>query len=55
MVEEFKNNIETISGSLELLIKNEQKAIEEQNKAKKVLDMIERQDEILNKKIWGEE
>lgn len=55
MVEEFKNNIETISGSLELLIQNEQKAIEEQNKAKKVLDMIERQDSILNKKIWGEE
>lgn len=54
MVEEFKNNIETISGSLELLIKNENQAIEEQKKAKSVLDMIEQQDVILNKKIWGE-
>ena len=54
MVEEFKNNIETISGSLELLIKNENQAIEEQKKAKSVLDMIEQQDIILNKKIWGE-
>ncbi len=54
MVEEFKNNIETISGSLELLIKNENQAIEEHKKAKAVLDMIDEQDRILNKKIWGE-
>ena len=54
MVEEFKNNIETISGSLELLIRDENRAIAEQEKAKNVLDMIDRQDTILNKKIWGE-
>lgn len=54
MVEEFKNNIDTISGSLELLIKDENKAVEEQKKAKLVLEMIEAKDEELNKKIWGE-
>lgn len=54
MVEEFKNNIETISGSLELLIKDENRALAEQQKAKNILDMIERQDESLNRKIWGE-
>jgi len=55
MVEEFKNNIDTISGSLELLIKDESKAIEEQKKAKEVLELVEKKDEELNKKIWGEE
>ncbi|MCR4937455.1 MAG: dynamin family protein [Lachnospiraceae bacterium] len=55
MVEEFKNNIETISGSLELLLKDENKAAEEQKKAKDVLDMIGAKDEELNRKIWGEE
>ena len=54
MVEEFRNNIDTISGSLELLIKDENKAVEEQKKAKAVLEMIDKQDELLNKKIWGE-
>ena len=55
MVEEFRNNIDTISGSLELLIKDESRAIEEQKKAKEVLDMIGAQDEALNKRIWSEE
>ncbi len=54
MVEEFKNNIDTISGSLELLIKDENRAIEEQRKAKEVLELVEKKDEELNKKIWGE-
>ena len=54
MVEEFKNNIDTISGSLELLIKDENRAIEEQRKAKEVLELVERKDAELNKKIWGE-
>lgn len=54
MMEEFKNNIETISGSLELLIKDETKAVEEQKKAKAVLEMVEAKDAELNKKIWGE-
>ncbi len=54
MVEEFKNNIDTISGSLELLIKDENKAIEEQNRAKVVLELVGKKDEELNKKIWGE-
>ncbi|MBR3306368.1 MAG: dynamin family protein [Lachnospiraceae bacterium] len=55
MVEEFKNNIDTISGSLELLIKDEGRAVEEQQKAKEVLDMIDAQDVALNKRIWAEE
>lgn len=54
MVEEFRNNIDTISGSLELLIKDENRAVEEQKKAKSVLELIDKQDELLNKKIWGE-
>ena len=54
MVEEFKNNIDTISGSLELLVKDESRAIEEQKKAKEVLDMIGAKDAELNRKIWGE-
>ena len=54
MVEEFKNNIDTISGSLELLIKDENKAIEEQNRAKVVLELVGKKDDELNKKIWGE-
>lgn len=54
MVEEFKNNIDTISGSLELLIKDENKAVEEQKRAKEVLDLVDRKDEELNRKIWGE-
>ena len=40
---------------MELLIKDENRAIEEQQKAKEVLDMIGKQDEALNKKIWAEE
>lgn len=55
MVEEFKNNIDTVSGSLELLIKDETKAIEEQNKARDVLEMIGKKDEELNRRIWAEE
>ena len=54
MVEEFKNNIDTISGSLEMLIKDENRAIEEQKKAKSVLDMIDTRATALDKKIWGE-
>ncbi|MCQ2521972.1 MAG: dynamin family protein [Lachnospiraceae bacterium] len=54
MVQEFKNNIDTISGSLELLIKDENKAAKEQEKAKQVLALIEKKDQELNKKIWGE-
>ncbi|MCR5209398.1 MAG: dynamin family protein [Lachnospiraceae bacterium] len=54
MVDEFKNNIDTISGSLELLVKDENRAIEEQKKAKAVLDMIGAKDAELNRKIWGE-
>lgn len=54
MVEEFKNNIDTISGSLELLIKDENRAVEEQQKAKGVLELVDKKDAELNKKIWGE-
>ncbi|MCR5633738.1 MAG: dynamin family protein [Lachnospiraceae bacterium] len=55
MVEEFKNNIDTISGSLELLIKDENRAVEEQRKAKEVLELVETKDAELNRKIWGED
>ncbi len=54
MVEEFKNNIDTISGSLEMLIKDEERAVMEQQKAKELLDLIAMKDVELNKKIWGE-
>lgn len=55
LVQEFKNNIDTISSNLELLIKDEKKAAAEQAKAKAVLDLVEKKDAELNKKIWGEE
>jgi hypothetical protein len=54
MVEEFKNNIDTISGSLELLIKDEERAIKEQEKAREVLKMIDQKDAELNRRIWAE-
>lgn len=54
MVEEFKNNIDTISGSLEMLIKDEERAVMEQQKAKELLSLIAKKDVELNKKIWGE-
>ena len=55
LIQEFKNNIDSISSSLELLIKDEKKASEEQLKAKSVLDMVSKMDDELNKKIWGQE
>ncbi len=55
MVEEFKNNIDTISGSLELLIKDEERAIKEQEKAREVLKMIDQKDAELNRRIWAEQ
>ena len=55
LIQEFKNNIDSISSSLELLIRDEKKASEEQLKAKTVLDMVAKMDDELNKKIWGEE
>ena len=55
LIEEFKNNIDVISSNLERLIGDEKKAIEEQAKAKAVLELVEKQDIELNKKIWGEE
>ena len=55
LIQEFKNNIDSISSSLELLIRDEKKASEEQLKAKTVLDLVSKMDDELNKKIWGEE
>lgn len=55
LIQEFKNNIDMISSNLELLIKDEKKASEEQNKAKAVLDLVAKRDEELNKRIWGNE
>ena len=55
LIQEFKNNIDSISSSLELLIKDEKRASEEQLKAKNVLDLVDKMDDELNKKIWGEE
>lgn len=55
LIQEFKNNIDIISSNLELLIKDEKRAAAEQNKAKAVLELVEKKDIELNKKIWGEE
>ena len=55
LIQEFKNNIDVISSNLELLIRDEKKATAEQNKAKAVLELVEKKDVELNKKIWGEE
>ncbi|MBQ7972827.1 MAG: dynamin family protein [Lachnospiraceae bacterium] len=55
LIQEFKNNIDLISGNLELLINDEKKASAEQAKAKNVLDLVEKKDVELNNKIWGEE
>ncbi|MBQ1487310.1 MAG: hypothetical protein IIZ41_00925, partial [Lachnospiraceae bacterium] len=55
LIQEFKNNINSISSSLELLINDEKKAAEEQTKAKAVLELVSKMDTELNKKIWGEE
>ena len=55
LIQEFKNNINSISSSLELLINDEKKAAEEKTKAKAVLELVSKMDTELNKKIWGEE
>lgn len=53
LIKEFKENIDMISSNLEYLINDEKKAISKQAKAKAVLDLVEKRDEELNKKIWG--
>ena len=42
-----------ISSNLEYLIKDEKEAISKQAKAKAVLDLVDKRDEELNQKIWG--
>ena len=54
LIQEFKNNIDMISSNLELLINDEMKASAEQNKAKAVLDLVDRMDAELNERIWSE-
>ena len=54
LVQEFKNNIDMLSINLEFLINNEKRAIDMQEKAKAVLDLVDKRDEELNQKIWGE-
>lgn len=54
LVQEFKDNIDLISINLEFLINNEKRAVSMQEKAKAVLDLVNKRDEELNKKIWGE-
>ncbi len=53
LIREFKENIDIISSNLEYLINDEKKAISKQAKAKAVLDLVDKRDEELNKKIWG--
>lgn len=51
---EFKNNIDTISSNLELLINDEKEAVKMQEKAKEVLELVDARDKELNQRIWGE-
>ena len=53
LIREFKENIDMISSNLEYLIKDEKEAISKQAKAKAVLDLVDKRDEELNQKIWG--
>lgn len=55
LIREFKENIDMISSNLEYLINDEKEAISKHAKAKAVLDMIDKRDEELNKRIWGNE
>lgn len=54
LVQEFKNNIDLISSNLEFLIKDEERAIARQAKAKAVLDLVAERDKQLNDRIWSE-
>lgn len=53
LISEFKNNIDLISSNLEYLINDEKEAISKHEKAKAVLDLIDKKDDELNRKIWG--
>ncbi len=55
LIQEFKDNIDIISSNLELLINDEKKATAEQEKARAVLELVEKKDLELTRKIWGEE
>lgn len=54
LISEFKNNIEILSSNLEFLVNDEKQAIEMQQKAKAVLELVEARDQELNQRIWGE-
>ena len=54
LIDEFKNNIDILSSNLEFLVNDEKQAIEMQEKAKAVLDLVEKKDQELNQRIWGE-
>lgn len=54
LIKEFKDNIDVLSSNLEFLINNEKQASEMQQKAKAVLDLVEKKDNELNQRIWGE-
>lgn len=54
LIREFKDNIEIISSNLEFLINDERRAIEMQEKARALLDLVEAKDSELNQRIWGE-
>lgn len=53
LIREFKENIDMLSSNLESLINDERNAISKQAKAKAVLDLVDKRDEELNKRIWG--
>lgn len=54
LLKEFKDNIDIISSNLEFLINDEKKAVQMQEKARAVLDLVETKDNELNQRIWGE-
>ena len=55
LIREFKENIDIISSNLEYLINDEKEAIAKHEKAKAVLEMIDKRDAELNQRIWGHE
>lgn len=54
LINEFKNNIDILSSNLEFLVNDEKQAVEMQEKAKAVLELVEAKDQELNQRIWGE-
>lgn len=54
LINEFKGNIDIMSSKLELLMNDEKEAMSKQARAKAVLELVEKRDQELNRKIWGD-